>query len=77
MSRATGPEDVGAPMLASATRLSMQAQVDSMKSMMVQRVSNADRARYALRASPDAYPRKDEILIMSIQKKNYQRKSQE
>jgi hypothetical protein len=46
-------------MLASATRLSMRAQVDSMKSMMVQRVSNADRARYALRASPDAYPRKE------------------
>jgi hypothetical protein len=46
----------------------MRARVDSMKSMMVQRVSSADRARYALRASPNAHQRKDQTITISLQK---------
>jgi len=46
----------------------MPAQVDSMKSNIVQRVSNADRARYALRATPNARLQKDQTIKISLQK---------
>jgi len=36
---------------------------------VAERVSNANRARYALRASPDAHQRKDQTLIISTQRK--------
>ena len=45
-------------MLVRPAKLSTQAQVDSVKSMMVERVSNADRAGYALRAFPNAHQTK-------------------
>ena len=48
----------------------MRAQVDSMKSMMVQRVSNADRARYALRVTPNAHQRKDQTITISPERRN-------
>jgi hypothetical protein len=56
-------------MLASPAKLSMQAQVDSVKSMMVERVSNADRAGYALRAFPNAHQPKDQTITISLQKR--------
>jgi hypothetical protein len=56
-------------MLLSPAKLSMRAQVDSMKAMMVERVSNADRARYALRASPNAHQGKDQTIIISLQER--------
>jgi hypothetical protein len=40
-----------------------------MKSMMVERVSNADRARYALRASPNAHQPKDQTITISLPEK--------
>jgi hypothetical protein len=41
-----------------------------MKSMMVERVSNAARARYALRASsPNARQQKDRTITISLQEK--------
>ena len=46
----------------------MQAQIDSMNSMIVQRVSNPDHARYALRATPNAPQRKDQTIKISPQK---------
>jgi hypothetical protein len=36
---------------------------------MVERVSNADRARYALRASPNARQRKDQTFTISLREK--------
>ena len=61
--------NVAAPMLPSPAKLPMQAQVDLMKSLMVQRVSNADRARYALRATPNAHQRKDQTIKIPLQKR--------
>jgi uncharacterized protein (DUF2252 family) len=56
-------------MLPTPAKVSMRAQVDSMKAMMVERVSNADRARYALRASPNAHQRKDYTITISLLEK--------
>jgi hypothetical protein len=66
---ATGLENVGAPMLLSPAKPSMRAQVDSMKSMMLERVSNADRVKYALRASPNAHLRKNQTITISIRQR--------
>ena len=49
--------------------LTTQRSVNPMKSMMVERVSNADRAGYALRASPNARQRKDRTITISLQEK--------
>src|SRR5215472_17786492 len=45
----------------------MPGRIDLMKSTKVERVSNADRAGYALRASPNARRRKDQTLATSLQ----------
>src|SRR5215472_12615927 len=47
----------------------MRAQVESMKSTMVERVSKAARARYARRASPNAHQQKDQTTKISLQEK--------
>src|SRR5271165_6101099 len=43
-----------------------------MKSNMVERVSNADPARYARRATPNAHQRKDQTIKISLQKRRTQ-----
>src|SRR6516165_11672790 len=45
----------------------MPGLIDLMKSTKVERVSNADRAGYALRASPNARRRKDQTYTISLQ----------
>src|SRR6516164_8766132 len=69
---ATEPANVVAPMLPSRAKLLIRALVDSMKSVKVERVSNADRARYALRASPNAHRQKDQTFTISLQKRSTQ-----
>jgi hypothetical protein len=47
----------------------MRTLVKLVKASMVERVSNADRARYALRASPNARQQKDQTVTISLQEK--------
>ena len=64
---ATGLANAGGPTLTRPSRLPMRGPVDPMKVMMVERVSNADRARYTLRASPNARQPKDQTITISLQ----------
>jgi hypothetical protein len=48
-----------------------------MKSIMAKRVSNADRAKYALRASPGAHEQKDQTSIISNPEKDDYRRTLE
>jgi hypothetical protein len=50
----------------------MPVRVDPMKAMMAERVSNADRAKYARCASPDARQRKDQTITISSSEKEDQ-----
>jgi hypothetical protein len=43
--------------------------VKRMKTTMVERVSNADRARYTLRTSPNARQGKDQAITISLQQR--------
>jgi hypothetical protein len=69
MSPATALENVGAPTPPTPATLPMRTRVNLMKAIMVERVSNAARARYALRASPNARQRKDRTITISLQEK--------
>jgi hypothetical protein len=72
MSPATALENVGGPTPPTPATLPMRTRVNLMKAIMVERVSNAARARYALRASPNARQRKDRTITISLQEKEDQ-----